>query len=868
MVTMRPRAVLGPQMKASVRARLDDPAYRALFEHLTYSAFQAHASNVSWSDELARMRIAKHAAFLLYLDRKAVAGGVAPLETDEKALLKARVLAYLADMPTSVPDVSRIDEWQYLAEVITLAVQAYDLLAAVDADALVEVEPVIQERVGRWLAEADRNLGFGLTFWRLTRNNITLKTAGAIALAGLVLNHLSHTESTYQPATWVARGMEEIHRTFFEGPDRQSERDVIGGYGEGPWYFRYAMQNVLPLWVALRRVLGDTTLVYGTTEIRTPLFNPAYLRLFEWIQAIRLPDGRLPSIEDTYTFVYFPETAWIAPAFAFSERYDAAHTSLIEQLRLGNTDVTADHLANAYAPDSTQSRSALQEYVLEAAGGLVIKQGIPSRYLYVGMQKGRALRAAGGHNHADATSFLLMADDEPLVYDPGYLRYSQRHYVAKDSSHNLILVNGRGPQEGIPGAARGAEVFLETSTPATLDVTLKYVRMRTAYEQATLRRSFIWSNNWMLTISDHVTREVPAVFTYQFHGNGLEEAGTFVPAFSDHQAEYRGATVPLRVWLDVTGEGTYTTRRGMHERAYGEGEFHTVLELHTPQVTEARFLSILLPDTSAAYQIHTQADMEEHQTGVQIIGHTFTAWVAAQVDTGAWLSVALSPSDTLVTDGSLVQLVSQEMPSGSRVNHLVLEQFRQLRVGGHVYLEADQPVDLQLEVSPAVWPDAQEAFSAFTGYVASDHTQPVTLTFWFASTGAFSVEGAEDWMFDATRSRLSIKVRSGEPFTVRFASGGTEKPVNASQALRFEALYPVPAHTEVTGKIWLPYAGNAVLTVYDLIGRKVFSSTLYASQGRTEKTFSFSVTRLSAGLYVLKANQKNAQAVQVFTVWH
>ena len=81
-----------------------------------------------------------------------------------------------------------------------------------------------------------------------------------------------------------------------------------------------------------------------------------------------------------------------------------------------------------------------------------------------------------GHAHADTFSFVLHADGQPLVVDPGTSTYqpgSRRQWERSTAAHNTVAVGGQNSSEVWGGfrVGRRAQVTLLTDTPTCLEAT-------------------------------------------------------------------------------------------------------------------------------------------------------------------------------------------------------------------------------------------------------------------------------------------------------------------------------------------------------------------------------------------------------------
>ncbi|MEM1270927.1 MAG: hypothetical protein AAGI08_12870, partial [Bacteroidota bacterium] len=392
-VTEHPRTLFTSDDLNAVRARVlnDEPA---VFASLSATAFETREANSSWDDRRARARIAKAAAFLVAVDAGVVNGAaVGSLPDGVRDELRAKAMAYLESTNLDLPSVlTASSDFQFLSAVVTQSVQAYDLLAGVTEDDLASAAARLQQLVAGWFGEANR---FGGSYWSLTANNLSLRTAGSFALAGLVLNDLESSDPDAQPATWISTGTAEIERALFRRSNRQSDLDGAFVYGEGPWYFQYAMQTVLPYWRAQRHALVGMSPVqnYDGLQLGLALDDPRVDALFEWSISLRLPNGQLPPVGDTFDKVFFPMERLAGRSTESWTSYASVGTEVTAALRRGVYDARADWLAATDAEERLP-KSGLADvksgYVFRSAGEDAL-------YAYIHAPSKAENGAAGGH---------------------------------------------------------------------------------------------------------------------------------------------------------------------------------------------------------------------------------------------------------------------------------------------------------------------------------------------------------------------------------------------------------------------------------------------------------------------------------------
>ncbi|RZL12634.1 MAG: hypothetical protein EOO62_10520, partial [Hymenobacter sp.] len=317
-----PRTLLRAGALAEVRASLVAPARLAIYRTLWADVQGAPPTdNTSASGRRARATWAKNAAFVVLLNQApGTDSSPVALPEPQRAALVANVRGVLESLNPAVEafatwsGTTPYTEWQWRSKELIDYLIAYDLLrgAGEAPTALAAGQRQLQVFAGNLYRQSTTPF-LGFTFYSTVKNNHTLMTAAALGMAAVVLSEATSTEPAQQPATWAGTGLYHIDNVLWRDPQRQSDSTQVAGYAEGPYYCKYALLNCLPFFRALGNFLPDgrQTYAFGASarSIRNPYFDPKYARLYEWLTAIQLPDGRLPALEDSYVDMGMPELA-------------------------------------------------------------------------------------------------------------------------------------------------------------------------------------------------------------------------------------------------------------------------------------------------------------------------------------------------------------------------------------------------------------------------------------------------------------------------------------------------------------------------------------------------------------------------------
>jgi hypothetical protein len=768
-----PRTLLKAAALPDVRASLNAPDRLGIYQGL-WNDVQTPppTDNTSAGGRRARATYAKNAAFVVLLAQQPGSGSsLVALPGAARATLVASARGLLESINTNVEvfatysGTTPYTEWQWRSKELIDYLVAYDLLrgAGETPTDLAAGAARLQEFAGHLYQQSVTPLG-PYSFYANIKNNHTLMTAAALGLAAVVLNEASSADATQQPATWAGTGLYHIDNVLWRDAQRQSDSTQVAGYAEGPYYLKYALLNCLPLFRAMGHFLPDGRLPYTfgatTRSIRNPYFDPKYARLYEWLTAIQMPDGRFPALEDSYVDMGMPELAltgqaqYVQPMY-FSKLTGTGLASLTGQLRDITVDMRAAWLAAAVLPTAPAQPSLT---VLPASGNLVFRSGNDSlaTYLHVYGRGGLAQTNAGGHSQGDASSFILHAHGQLLALDPGYLSYSRRAEVGQATNHNLVLVDGAGPAIGTPGAGSPAQSAVQHAfqTPQ-----LAYGEVTTAYQGATITRKTLFIRNEYFLLADAVQGTAAHTYTWQLHGYGLQggtaATGLCTDALASHEASWQKNGASLLAHVTATGgTATYTTATNVHETTYNTTENHTTLLVQQASTLQTQFLAALYPYTTASPQVATTSQA--------------TTAALATTTAAGFIDVAFAQADSVLsTDGS--GRLPQAMSADGLLNlysttatgdfaQLFMQRGTVLSVGATPVLQSTQRATLSWQ---------RTAPTSYDGYASRATTLTVALG---SAPTAVSGSAISGYAYDAGARQLQVVLAAAGSFQVLTAS--------------------------------------------------------------------------------------------------
>jgi hypothetical protein len=610
-----PRTLLDSAAIPAVRASLSDPDHLYLYGSIWSNANSPiPVGNSAIFDRYARSMIAREAAFVYLMDRKFSSSAIVPLPQNERDSLLTRAVRLLEQINTDV-DVGTswtfYNPWQHRSKELISYLIAYDLLKGAGvSQALLETSKTklltfTANLYEKAMATYVVYIILTYKFFTFQYNNHSIMTASALGLAAVVFNNHSSANVNYQPQNWINAGLYNLDNTLWMETGsypRVSEPDTLAGYAESPHYFRYAFENAFPFIRSMGNFLPDgyyPATFYGVSRnIRNPWFDTRYDRLYDWMNKIRMPDGSVPAIHDSYMGF-----GTVIMALSGKPQFNLFNPGFTADDPYIRTQYIATNVAHGVIADSLFQS-------LPAAGSLVFRSSWEPSAVYMHFigKHGIALTGAKAHHQGDASSFSLAAYGELLAVDPGYPGSSLAELENKAIDHSLILVGGAGP---LPPTGESVSVstntaYIEHSFDTPL---LDYGEVRVAYQSANIIRKNLFIRNKYFLLTDFASSSTSKNYTFQLHGNGLyggapsAATGAFVPDFSNAQGVYSRNSVSLLARVTVPGNASgYSYQQDSMVIGGGYRRYSKML-VQKNNTANALFLSTLFPYTTASPQV-------------------------------------------------------------------------------------------------------------------------------------------------------------------------------------------------------------------------------------------------------------------------
>lgn len=414
------------------------------------------------------------------------------------------------------------------AESLMVHAQAWDLLAALPSGLRPRLDAA-QEKVTN-LAEDHCFYGRLLD---VDKTNHPIRLNAGLASAGVIMNQHDRYR-WWKPWTWDADTSEWVERGEQRlDPERRGSalRHQIesGAYGEGTSYFNYAASLYAAFHWSYQRA--------GGSGFR-PLVSARLDRVDRWGAAIRLPDGRRPSV-DNAPLSRFGHAAYLVNRLPQGSRgADQRRVLGWDWVDQGYPEITgarALELLSAWDPDAADlaaiagTARPAQSVFLREEGTAVLRAGpgAGDACAVFLAEHGSAREAGGGHEDVDPLAFALFAEEDALALDPGYAGWGSVGQTHAAEHHNVVLIDGQGPRTPgrplwvLPWKARDADAFLDPSGPRAWDGrALDSVSGTSEYCRARIERTVTLLRGRALVIEDLVDPRRTCDVTVQLHAGG------------------------------------------------------------------------------------------------------------------------------------------------------------------------------------------------------------------------------------------------------------------------------------------------------------------------------------------------------------
>lgn len=604
-----------------INALNTDPHHTLFTSVWNYGMMPAPPNNSSDGERQVRAWHAQESAFLLYIGMKPTENGLMVMTIEDSLFLVTKVVGLLEEINSEVGYESGwvfYQEWQHRSKELLFYLMAYDWLLGCG---LGEVELALAQQqiviftanlFERVLAPYPNPVPIfpDLYFFDFQFNNHSLMVSSTLALAATILADFIGEGFYDNPENWFNVGLWNLDNTLFVEDGlfpRVSEPDALAGYAEGPNYYAYAFENVLPFVNSMSRFFPDLDLnvQYQSVlrTIRNPFYDERYIRFPEWMSRIRLPDGSYPAIHDSRNGFRTPINVFFQlPQYHYYDDYTLCN---VPKFR-------TQFLCTLNEPQGIMYDGAM---VMAESGSVVFRDTSEGVYVHFIGKSGIPLRGAKSHHQGDAGSFIMMNKDKMMMLDAGYAGANQSAWVNGYNNHNTMLVDYTGPlpPTGEFVSVETNQVDLDTNF---LSEEIDYVRMGLFYKETAIERNIVRIGHRCYFLVDEFVSELPHNYTIQFHGQGVEEGEIASETGRFEWLQDKGVGLWQCYDEGLAVYAGYVGNNAQHEivldsAVLAGGYFveHSKLLIHSPVVKKGTFVSLMAPfsyESPDLYQLEYQ----------------------------------------------------------------------------------------------------------------------------------------------------------------------------------------------------------------------------------------------------------------------
>jgi len=496
-------------------------------------------------------------------------------------------------------------------------------------------------------------------------NNHAIKAFAALGTCAMALPDRASAAGDFNEALrgvdWLAHG---------------HQGNLEGGWAESWNYLDYSGETHLGFLAAVHHVSG--LVADGPWRVRglgwitpsdpnkrdvmsvlDPAEDPLWRAVYTRALFAAMPWGRLPPVDDANpSAMHGGLLAALFDDARFLSNWELPAVGRHTGRQLVATFLTLDPAMAAEAP------TWAPDGFFAEAGFSILRTSLSTTSSYLHMQhEGRQMRREGGaHEHADPLSIILAAHGTDLIIDPGYIDFTNHGKVKYGKDHNIVLVDGQGPEfflDGLLQVAPNSDGHLHDHT---VGVALSTFSASTKYAGAELRRRVarvvpVAGGAEVFVVADRLVADTTRAWTFQLNGLASEEIGgtsfTSTPTDTGARATWaRPAASMHSIVAAVSGTATAGSR--LEESSLAGGR-HRCLTVDADMGAGAGFLSLLVPALPSA----TPELVAERRAGVLVLTATLDdgAIVTAYLNTGASAVTlegagAIAPGLSVVVSGT------------------------------------------------------------------------------------------------------------------------------------------------------------------------------------------------------------------------
>jgi hypothetical protein len=442
-------------------------------------------------------------------------------------------------------------------------------------------------------------------------NNHAIKALAALGLCAMALPDRPEAAADFNEA---------VVSVHYLAHDRQGE--VEGGWAENWNYLNYSGETHLGFLLALDHaatltptsrpamtwrvrgvgwVTGSDPAIGLTRDLPTASNDPLWRGVYEGALFATMPNGQTPPVDDgNPSPLHGGLLAALFDDTRFLSNWAAVNRAVGRQLVSTFLTLRGD-------VDSVHTIPPPYDGFFAAAGFSVMRASptLESTWLHVQHEPERMRVGGGAHEHADPLSFVLWALGEPLAIDPGYIDYANHKLVRYGKDHNIVLVDGEGPEfflDGLITAPPNSDGFLHDHSVGPVFSTLA---ASTKYAEAELRRRFVRVARAGLpevfVIADRLVSSRARTYTFQLNTLASEAIGgtafSLVPTDTGALVLAQRPRAMLSAMIAAAAGSSSATSR-LEENALAPGR-HRCATVEAAMGDDAGFLTVLAPTPPA-----------------------------------------------------------------------------------------------------------------------------------------------------------------------------------------------------------------------------------------------------------------------------
>ena len=418
-------------------------------------------------------------------------------------------------------------------------------------------------------------------------DNHHVKLYSSLAALSLVIYDAAGSSEDYTRA--FNRLLEILNNMTITGDNGE----YAGGWAEGPNYFLYSSHEYIPVLNALNNI---NILDYSAM--------PELVQTHLWLLRIIMPDGFTPPFDENEAVIFdtagllyshhktLPERdmflwMWDRGGRAFDKEFLPDYLAQFDD----TPPVYTSPEELGWNPTTFQPESGFAGFRSSWDNNAI--------YMLFLAEHGEARINGQAHENPDPNSFILHAFGDMLMLDSGYGGWSNRDQTRFADNHNLILVDGEGPEPASQGGffdfwyANGEDAYLhEYFASPTID----YAVSKTHYSSydTDLYRHIIFPGHRYFFLYDKVSSIDEKTYTLLLHGNGGGTSGGTFTIAENGGLWTRENTAILSYSAGSSNLVFETT--DMNHAVYSRTPMlsHTVLKV-IQSGTDERYLTLLYP---------------------------------------------------------------------------------------------------------------------------------------------------------------------------------------------------------------------------------------------------------------------------------